>query len=300
MKTVSVIIPCYNQAHYLAEAIESALNQTYPHVEIVVVNDGSTDDTAEVAARYGNRLRYVEKANAGLSAARNTAIENSRGELIALLDSDDRWLPHKLETQVRYFDDDSTTALCFSSFNYFGPHFTSKMEERLPDGLVLDVHDVMLRRCAMQVPTAIFRRDILENVGGFNPAYEYCEDWDMWLRIVLRHKVVICGQVLAEYRQAEGSLSSSANARRVYLGRLQLAEAYSNIHKDCHVCQVAIQKMRRDARAGYFAGLRTQANKALSNRQFSQAISLNLKAVAHFPEAFMRLPSYRRRRPTAI
>ena len=107
---VSVIIPCYNQGKYLAEAIESALNQTYPHVEVIVVNDGSTDNTAEVAARYAGRITYVEQENGGPSAARNAAIGVATGSLIAHLDSDDRWSPQKLERQVPMFADPQKTA----------------------------------------------------------------------------------------------------------------------------------------------------------------------------------------------
>ncbi len=296
MKTVSVIIPCYNQGRFLAEAVDSVLNQTYPSVEIIVVDDGSTDDTPEVAARYGDRIRYIRKDNAGLSAARNTAIEHSRGELIALLDSDDRWLPQKLEKQVPYFDRDSAVALCFSSFRIFGNSPHSGNEVKVPDNQVLDIHDVLLRTWDMQVPTAVFRRNILDEVGMFDTAYEYCEDWDMWIRIALHYKVVTCGQTLADYRITEGSLSSSANAKRVYLGRMKLLNAYQNIHIGCSLCGKAIQKMKLDARAGYFSGLRTQANVALSVRQFATAMKLNAEAIYYFPESLMRLPNFILRR----
>src|SRR5688572_5767710 len=99
---VSVVIPTYNYGHLVAEAVDSALAQTYPAVEVLVVDDGSTDDTWDRLARYGDRIRCVRQANAGLSAARNTGIRAAHGEYVALLDSDDAFHPRKLDLQMRY------------------------------------------------------------------------------------------------------------------------------------------------------------------------------------------------------
>jgi glycosyltransferase involved in cell wall biosynthesis len=99
---VSVVIPTYNYARFVSEAVDSVLAQTYPSLEVVVVDDGSTDDTREVLARYGDRIRYIYQPNAGLPAARNTGIKAARGEFIGLLDSDDVFHPRKFELQMRY------------------------------------------------------------------------------------------------------------------------------------------------------------------------------------------------------
>src|SRR5438034_9298591 len=111
MNTVSVIIPTYNYARYLAAAIESALAQTYAPLEIIVVDDGSTDDTLRILGAYGNRLRVLRQANQGAGAARNAGIAAARGEYVAFLDSDDLWHPRKLELQLARFASDPDLGL---------------------------------------------------------------------------------------------------------------------------------------------------------------------------------------------
>lgn len=298
MKTVSVIIPCYNQGHLLGEAVDSVLAQTYSDFEIIVVDDGSTDCTPNVAAKYGDRICYIRKTNAGASVARNLALDRSKGKLVALLDADDRWLPKKLEVQVPYFDKDKDLALCFSGFYFFGSSFPQPLEVKMPDNQVLDIHDILLRTWDMQVPTAIFRRDVLNSVGHFNLGYDPCEDWDMWVRIGLHHKVAMCGYTLSEYRVSEGSLSSSSNARRMYAARLKIHDSYKNIHHNCLLCKKASEKMMYDARANYYSQLRMQSAALKSKKHFVKAIKTDVEALCSFPEALMRWPKYLLKRDT--
>src|SRR5437870_11720 len=103
---VSVIIPNYNYAHYVSQAIDSVLAQTYPHREVIVINDGSTDNSAEVLRSYGDSIRWIDQENRGQSVARNRGIEESRGDLVAFLDGDDAWLPTKLQRQIECLRDD--------------------------------------------------------------------------------------------------------------------------------------------------------------------------------------------------
>src|ERR671910_1122682 len=114
---VSVVIPCYNQAHFLGEAIESVLSQSYPHHEIVVVDDGSTDDTSEVASRYDG-VRLVRQENRGLAGARNTGIRHSEGDYLVFLDADDRLLPEALRAGVECFESHPECAFVFGRFRY--------------------------------------------------------------------------------------------------------------------------------------------------------------------------------------
>src|SRR5258706_11646315 len=111
MPRVSVIIPNYNYAHYLTQSLDSVLAQTYPEVEIIVVDDGSTDDSETILRSYGDRIRWIKQKNQGVSAARNLGVHETQGELVAFLDPDDLWLPAKLEWQVRRFLDDAELAL---------------------------------------------------------------------------------------------------------------------------------------------------------------------------------------------
>ncbi|MEO6457025.1 MAG: glycosyltransferase [Chloroflexia bacterium] len=205
---VSVIIPAFNSREWLAQAIDSALSQTYPNIEIVVVNDGSTDlRTREIAHRYIPRITYIERENGGVAAARNTGVAASTGELIALLDQDDVWLRHKLEVEVRAWLARPHVSLVHSSYHILDGQKPStsaqrsrkqllKLREReyLPlPGLLIDV--------PICSATTLFPRNILDEVGMFDPALNGTDDWDLWLRMAARGYTFYCvGEPLAEYR----------------------------------------------------------------------------------------------------
>lgn len=128
--SVSVIIPAFNAERFLAEALDSAFSQTLLPWEVIVVNDGSTDATAEVAQRYGSRITYIEQANQGTGAARNAGIAKSTGEFISFLDSDDIWEPRKLELQTAAFDADPALDLVFGFMKCFGAGLAVDQEEK--------------------------------------------------------------------------------------------------------------------------------------------------------------------------
>lgn len=178
---VSVIIPCYNQGQYLANAVDSVLDQTCPDREVIVVDDGSTDTTPEVAARYGDRLRYVRQENQGLSAARNTGISHARGEYLSFLDSDDWLLADTLEHHVS-----AALAQPEAGVFYGGAEIVS-MEGRvercfgppaLPERPLLS----LLRCSPLPCHTVVVRRTVIEHIGGFDTTLAATEDWDFWLR----------------------------------------------------------------------------------------------------------------------
>ncbi|WP_214823605.1 glycosyltransferase [Exiguobacterium sp. s28] len=190
---VSIVIPVYNGADYLKETIESALAQTYERIEVLVINDGSTDGgaTAEIARSFGTRIRYYEKSNGGVSTALNLGIEKMRGEWFSWLSHDDLYLPEKIEAQVRQLErlgpQAATTVLsCGTGFidetgrSIYRPRkrvrgsFTS---EEMFDHLLLDS---CLSGCALLVP-----RRALEEVGGFPMTYRYIQDWICWIEIAL-------------------------------------------------------------------------------------------------------------------
>ena len=152
---VSVVIPAYNRAAYLAQAIDSVLAQTYTPLEIIVVDDGSTDDTAQLAASYLPRIQLIRQANAGAAAARNSGIAQSHGELIALLDSDDRWLPDKLARQVPLFAD-QRVGLVHGGIRSFRDSDGSTIGDYFP-GADLDVH-ALLSYPGLCTQTLVFRR----------------------------------------------------------------------------------------------------------------------------------------------
>src|SRR5438067_1586433 len=182
--TVSVIVPCFNAARYVDEALRSIRSQTYPEIDIIAVNDGSTDDTQrllEEHARSDSRVRIFSQPNRGLSAARNTGLKNVRGEFVSFLDADDVILPEKLEKQVRYLLDNPAIDLVYS--DYFDGDsrldLTGLVVIRIPGKNLLDAYAV--RNCfACMVP--LVRRTMIDKVGEFDESLRASEDWDYWIR----------------------------------------------------------------------------------------------------------------------
>lgn len=184
---VTVVIPAYNVEQWIFATIESVLKQTYKPVEVVVVNDGSTDGTAEVIAGFGDRVRCVTQPNKGLSAARNTGIRVAEGQFIAFLDSDDLWMPEKLECQVDLLRRFPEIGWVYSDA-FVVDHTATIVLNRvgrtssLPSG---DILRALILRNFIPCPTPLVRRSALARVGGFDesPAIQIAEDWDMWLRL---------------------------------------------------------------------------------------------------------------------
>jgi glycosyltransferase involved in cell wall biosynthesis len=200
MALVSVIIPCYNQARFLGEAIESVLSQTYPHFEVVVVDDGSTDNTSEVASRYAG-VRCIRQENQGLAGARNTGIRHSRGGYLVFLDADDRLLPDAVAVGLRYLKDHPECAFVSGHCR-----FTAVDGSPLPTPpqtpIEGDHYETLLRNTYIwSGATVMYRRAVFETVGVFDTSLDAAEDWDLYLRVVREYPVCHHDEVVAEYRQ---------------------------------------------------------------------------------------------------
>ncbi|HWK89785.1 MAG TPA: glycosyltransferase [Longimicrobium sp.] len=182
---VSIVIPVYNGADYLAQAIDSALAQTYPRVEVLVVDDGSSDGgaTERIARAYGERVRYLAKANGGVATALNAGIEAMAGEYFSWLSHDDVYLPDKVQAQVEALRGlPPETVVCgpHQQIDARGRRLGDTSGLRVPDDAVLAVLSTALHGCTFLVPRRAFRA-----AGGFNPALPTTQDNDMWLRIAL-------------------------------------------------------------------------------------------------------------------
>lgn len=215
--TVSVIIPCFNQARFLPDCIASLQAQTYPHWEAIIVNDGSPDDTREVALKLREgepRIRYIEQENCGLSGARNRGIEMARGEFIQFLDADDLILPNKLEAQISLFADQGDLAVAYSDFAFFNDGDTNewvdspslfKAKYGTPDML-----RSLLSGNFIVVHSALTRRTEIEKLGGFDLSLGACEDYDLWLRLAsCGKKFAYCDGIHALYRQHTAGMASN-------------------------------------------------------------------------------------------
>lgn len=206
--SISVVIPAYNSAAHLARALDSVLAQTRPAEEILVVDDGSTDATAEVARSYGDAVRLITQANAGAAAARNTGIRAARGDWIAFLDADDEWLPGRLAIQTDiltrrpdlvWVSGNYTTCSCSEQRQavFITPQ---KAQAYLTQGQAADFLAVYAAGLSGHTDTMLIRREVLIEAGLFDPSLKKAEDIDLWWRIAYRHPTVgFAAEPLAVY-----------------------------------------------------------------------------------------------------
>jgi glycosyltransferase involved in cell wall biosynthesis len=226
---VSVVIPAYNQAHYLAEAIQSVVNQTFEDYEIIVVDDGSTDDTQLVAQQFEPSIRYIYQDNQGLAGARNTGIQHARGDLIALLDSDDAWLPTFLASMVSLMETKPQAAVC-----YCGVIYIDSLGRKLPQSgntRVLSsevMYDTILRMNFLIPSTIIMKRSVVITASLFDVNFRRLQDWELWVRL-LRAGYIFAGldQCLVRYRLHSDSLSTDPTGGQ--RAALALAEKHFGI-----------------------------------------------------------------------
>jgi len=197
--SVSVVIPAYNAGSHIARAIDSVLAQSLPADEIIVVDDGSTDNTAAIVKNYGDKVSYIYQKNSGVSVARNTAIEASKGTWIALLDSDDEWLPDKLRQQMKLLKDHPellwTTAnyiTCLSDEGRQQPWLNPDKAEKLLQGRQYfeSFFEAFRSDAKGCTDTMLIRRDILKEAGGFVSGMLKGEDLDLWFRIAYRYRQI--------------------------------------------------------------------------------------------------------------
>ncbi|CAN5312646.1 hypothetical protein BH10ACI1_BH10ACI1_07030 [soil metagenome] len=201
--TVSVIIPTYNYGRFISEAIESVLAQTYPIAEIIIVDDGSSDETEEIVKKFGKKVLYLQQKNAGVCAARNNGVANSSGDIIAFLDADDIWFPEKIEKQITKFSEDTKIGLVHCGMREFNSetgkiiHLHTDGEEGwVADELLLFEKGVIVG-CG---GTIVISRKAFDKIGGFDTNLIVGEDWDFCYRIARKFKVGFVREVLVNYR----------------------------------------------------------------------------------------------------
>jgi glycosyltransferase involved in cell wall biosynthesis len=183
MTNISVIIPTFNRALKVARAVASVLYQKYTDYEIVVVDDGSDDDTLSSLKQFGKKIKkIVHSENRGVSAARNTGIQNTDSPFVAFLDSDDYWLPGKLETQMDFFSREPEAVICQTEETWIrnGRFANPAKKHQKPSG---DLFNPSLKLCLISPSAVMIKRVLLEKVGLFDESLPACEDYDLWLRI---------------------------------------------------------------------------------------------------------------------
>jgi len=192
---ISVIIPTWNRSSYLARALESVFAQSVLPHEVIVVDDGSTDNSSEIIKLNFRDVRYLYQENRGVSSARNTGILAARGDWIALLDSDDRWEPHKLERQQRALQANPDAKMCHSNETWIrNGKRVNPMNKHAKRGGLIFQHCLPL--CAISPSAAVIKRELFDEIGLFDEALPACEDYDLWLRICATHPVLYLDEPL--------------------------------------------------------------------------------------------------------
>lgn len=227
--TVTAAITTYNRASFLPGALESVFAQRRPPDEVLVIDDGSSDETADVLARYGDRIRVVRQANRGRSGARNRAVEEARGELLSFLDSDDRWLPDKLERQVPVLERNARVGMVHGHVDLIDGDGNDLPEQTVRHHALFSAahrHEVTYAgyafdcRCFSSALTA--RVAALRDVGLYDPAL-LLDDYDLYLRLALSWEIVFLeGPAVALYRHHEGQMTTY----ELTMGQIQTAEKH--------------------------------------------------------------------------
>lgn len=268
MGIASVIIPCFNQAHFLAEAIESAAGQSYGGVEIIVVDDGSSDNSFEVAGRY-REVRRVRQDNRGVAAARNLGMRESSGEFLIFLDADDRLLARAVEVGMMALAKRPRVAFAAGMSRDIAEDGRVVREARQP--LVTQDHYVrLLEDCFIwSGSSVVYRRAAIEAVGGFNEGLDAGDDYELYLNVARRHPIFCHAEVVTEYRR-HGS-NTTRDARLVLTSELQVLRGQAASLRDARD-RTAWRSGLRNVRSRHGHAVATQAAAAWSRHDWREAL----------------------------
>lgn len=212
---VSVVISTYNYAKYLPTAVKSVLNQTYKNLEIIIVNDGSTDNTDEVIAPYlkDERIKYIKQKNAGQASAKNCGIKNTSGDYIAFLDADDYWRSDKLEKQLNVFTNDNAVGVVYSGLKFINPNNEIDNSIILPQMYSGHILQELFIDNFIGFSTAVVKKECFDKVGCFDVNLPMAIDWDLWLRIACFYKFEYANEHLLYYRYGHANMSRNTEKR---------------------------------------------------------------------------------------
>lgn len=209
---VSIVTPAYNQASFLRDTIESVLGQDYPNVELIVLDDGSTDATPQILAEYTGRIEWETQTNMGQTPTINKGWERCRGEILTWLNSDDTFLPGAISKGVEYLRRKPEVGIVFGD-TLFTEEDGSPIEQNKGCG-VFD-YEKFIVECANPIPqpSAFIRRSVIEDVGKLDPHYYYFMDWDFWMRAGARHQIEYVPELLSTYRLHSESKTVAQSGR---------------------------------------------------------------------------------------
>jgi len=293
---ISVIIPCYNAAHCISNTLDSALAQNYKNFEIIVVDDGSSDNTAEMikskiaSTENGQRIKLVQQKNAGVSVARNVGVANASGTYLAFLDADDLWHEEKLATHIRFMTDNPEVGISFARIR-----FMSSAGEILKRTSSLPLGEQNAAALFAENPTTttsnlFVRRSVFEQLGGFDESMSFAEDQEFLIRVLHEtvHKVSGIDTILVYYRASENGLSS--NLAEMETGWLHMVERVRDYAPDF------VAKQLSPAKALYYRYLARRSVRLSSSAK--EGMAYLVKAIRSDWTLFVRDP--KRSLPTLL
>ncbi|MGB3647067.1 MAG: glycosyltransferase [Desulfobulbales bacterium] len=268
-KFVSIIIPTYNRAYCLQKAIDSVLSQTYPYFELIVVDDGSKDNTANLVENYNSDIVFIRQENKGPAAARNRGVQAARYELLAFLDSDDWFVENKLEVQVRALQEKPAYLISHTQEIWYrnGSILNQKTRHRKNSG---DIFSQSLELCAVGMSTVLMYRKIFERFGLFDEEFPCCEDYELWLRVSAEQDFLLVDQPLtlkdggrndqlsSLYRQGMDKFRIQAIMKILVSGRLNAAQkevAIAELQRKCTIYGTGCIKHGRVDEGRYYLNL---------------------------------------------
>lgn len=251
---VSVLMPIYNGERYLVDAIKSVLAQTWQYWELILINDGSTDDSAKIAQsfiRQDSRIRYYEQSNQGLPAALNAGLRRATGTYIAALAQDDQWLPHLLETLANVLERNSEAVAVYGlarTMDASGQDLPQTFGRVVPSSQLYDclIEGNFIPACAMMI-----RRAGLEAVGGYDETL-YFEDWDLWLRLAADYPILSVPEIVLRYRVHESNMTKRLS--KMEQGKLAVVRKHFG-EEDGNVAEWSVNKRRAYAGVYYRLGV---------------------------------------------
>ena len=286
LRLVTVVIPCYNQAHYLGEAIRSVFDQAYPNLEVIVVDDGSTDETAQVAARYAGVV-CIRQGNQGLAAARNRGLEGSRGEYVVFLDADDRLAAGAIAVGADSLDSHPDCAFVYGNVRLIDAN-GSLLSNPPRVNIERDHYLELLRHNHIWSPGAVmYRRSVFDAIGLFDPRVNASADYDLNLRIAKSSPIFCHGEVVLEYRKHDSNMTR--NVAEMLKTSLAVRRSHGRRVKLSRMQRVALEGGIRAVQKDYGEKLVRVTRSHVEGRRWRQALPGALALLRYYPEGLARL-----------
>ncbi len=295
---VSVIVPCYNAAEFLEEALRSALAQSYHEVEVLVVDDGSTDNSAEIARRFP--VRYIRQENRGLSEARNTGIRESKGSYLVFLDADDRLKPRAIETGLGALALRPDCALTVGDHVFIAPD-SSYLADSVKERHLHSHYEALLRSNFIEmISSVLFRRSIFDEVGGFDATLRVAEDYELYLRIAREWPICCHPVIVAEYRMH--GTNTSRDSELMLTTTLQVLKSQASYLDYDPGRLIAFREGVRSWRKQYGRQLASELARSNSTLRTNHLLRKLMRLCSYYPQGLLMImllrvhPAFSRRK----